>query len=469
MAIAFGAIGAKAAGTTTTALDYPTGVAAGHLALACRVGWQTVTFSDETGWTLGASLAGGVGSAQDNHPTAARVDVQTLTGSESGSVTFDHGGGAQAAIGCMLRYSIGAGETWDVTYATGDDGSHGANRIVAASSSLALAPGDIVVAVVALDSDGALSFESADITVPGITFGTTTRLTPATAGSTLGGDGNIEVFEAAVSSGTATDVPTFTMMTSSPSNCGPVVFVRLRAVASATDLTVAAAAQAQTAENVTLTQVHELTSAAATQAQTADSPTLTQVHNLTVQDATHGHTADSPTLTQAHGLSVAAATHAHTAENATLVAAGDLSVDDATHAHAADGPALTQAHALTVADAAQAQTADAATLTQAHSLTVADTDHAQSAEAAALTQTHVLTVEAATHEQTAGSPTLGVVSEGDGEPVERPRFSITDTTPELTITDTTARVTLDDTTGTLALTDTTARLTLDEATALVGV
>ena len=82
-----------------------------------------------------------------------------------------------------------------------------------------------------------------------------------------------------------------------------------------------------------------------------------------------------------------------------------------------------------------------------------------------------LAVQGAIHGQTADSPTLGLVGEDDGTPVDRPRFTLTDTTPRLTITTTRPALTLADTTGTLTLNDTTARLDLDEEPAdlLLGV
>lgn len=65
----------------------------------------------------------------------------------------------------------------------------------------------------------------------------------------------------------------------------------------ATDLTVAGAAQAQTAQNVALTQAHNPVVQTAIQAQSADSPALTQVHNLVVAGAQQAQAADNVSLT----------------------------------------------------------------------------------------------------------------------------------------------------------------------------
>jgi hypothetical protein len=248
VAISFGAVSAKtdATGASTVAATYPTGVAAGHLALAIRnmmSGVNTVTFLDEAGWSELADFVGGTGNVADAHNSRLRVGSQVLTGSESGTVTFD----ASANCSCMAmmaRYSNGTG-AWDVVGANGDDATHGANRAATAGTSLALAPGDVVVCIVSVDTDAALTITSPTITASGITFGTVTRRTSG-AGSTAGLDGNIEIFDATVSTGTATVAPSFSMTTAT-SQCGPVAFVRLRETSSGTTGAGAAAATQGTA------------------------------------------------------------------------------------------------------------------------------------------------------------------------------------------------------------------------------
>lgn len=76
---------------------------------------------------------------------------------------------------------------------------------------------------------------------------------------------------------------------------------------TAVDLTVADASQAQTADTITLTQVHQLVVADAAQAQSADGLVLTQVHVLSPADAVQSQMADNVTLTQVHNLVIQSA------------------------------------------------------------------------------------------------------------------------------------------------------------------
>jgi hypothetical protein len=234
--VSFGAIGTKIGGASTSTVDipYPATPASGDMAIAGRTAWSsTVTMTDEAGWTNTADLGGGTNASVDDHTTRVRIDRQVLTGSESGSVTFDQGGAVGGAMGIMARYASDvAGHTWDVAAGTGTDDTHGADRSITTSGSIALAPGDMVVAVVAVDTDSSSTITSPTFTASGITFGTVTRRSPVSAGSTSGQDGNIEVFDALVTAGTGTNAVTFAYTTAT-SQCGPVAVVRLREVAPA--------------------------------------------------------------------------------------------------------------------------------------------------------------------------------------------------------------------------------------------
>lgn len=232
MAIAFGALGAKATtGTATIAIAHPASVGAADLLLACRNVWlNTATASDETGWTAAGDLAGGTGGAvNDAHSTRVRADYRVAAGGETGTVTFDQGGTVNGVIGVMARYTKDAGATWDVAAQTGDDATHGADRAVTLGSAHTVAVGDWVVAVVAQDLQTAATVTATAFTGTA-TFGTITRRTSGT-GTTTGVNGNIEVYDAEVTgAGTCTG---FTITTTA-SQCGPVDIVRLREVTVAT-------------------------------------------------------------------------------------------------------------------------------------------------------------------------------------------------------------------------------------------
>lgn len=231
MAIAFGAVGAKViTGTTTLAIAYPASVGAGDLVIAGRAGGnEAVTFTAE--WTNFVSLLGGlVGTnANDSHQTRVGAETTVAAGGETGTVTFDQTGTVNGMCGVMARYTKDAGMSWNVAADTGDDNTHAANRSITTSGTLAFAAGDMLVAVVAVDTDTSLTITGPALTASGITFGTTTQRAPVSAGYITGNDGNIYIFDAAVSSGSGT-VAAALAFTTATSQCGPAAFVRLREV-----------------------------------------------------------------------------------------------------------------------------------------------------------------------------------------------------------------------------------------------
>lgn len=229
----FGAIGAKSAGgTTALAVAYPASVAAGNALLLARVSWlSTATHTAISGWTARSSGTSGTGTAADSHTSRSSWDTREAVGGETGTVATAQAGTISGAMGVMLRYSKSAGSTWSFGGPTvSGDTSHGANRATSTGGAVDLQVDDIVVALVAVDTDTALASVSAPLFVAtGITFSTPVRRTPATAGVLTGLQGNLEVFEARVTAGAATVGIAFSMTTATL-QCGPVSWVRLREV-----------------------------------------------------------------------------------------------------------------------------------------------------------------------------------------------------------------------------------------------
>lgn len=234
MAIAFGAIGSKSAGGTSAVLvAYPATVGAGDLLVTGRALWNggSLAPKSETGWNHAGDLQGGAGGIADSHLSAVSVDTKLAAGGETGSVAFDQtgSGSTQSCIGVMARYTKSSTSDWSVqAYLTGDDASHAPNRSVTASTNIDLAPGDVLVAVVSTDTDVSLTITSPTFTASGITFGTVNRRTSG-AGVFTGNDGNIEIFDVPVSSGTGTVSTTFAFTTAT-NQCGPIAFIRLREI-----------------------------------------------------------------------------------------------------------------------------------------------------------------------------------------------------------------------------------------------
>lgn len=232
MTVAHVATGSRSAGgTTTVSPSYPAGVAAGVLAIAARVlKPQTATGTAETGWKQRISVTGGTGTTgADTGQTRVVVDTKILAGSESGSVTFDNATSPNSSHGVIALYSKSATALWDLSnFSSGSDATHGTGRSASGASALSLQPGDVVLAICGSDTDTATAYTSPAITVVGITFGATTQRLGA-GGVATGNQTGMMIFEATVTSGTASANPSLSL-SGGPSNCGPVVFYRLREV-----------------------------------------------------------------------------------------------------------------------------------------------------------------------------------------------------------------------------------------------
>ena len=155
MVISFAGIGAKAiAGTTSVAVAYPTPVLAGQLLITGRSIWNgTATASNLTGWTACGDLNSGTGTTVDAHSTRIRGDYRVAAGGETGTVSFAQANTPSGVAAQMVRYAKAPTTTWEITSTTAGDTSHGTNRLTGTSGTLSLQPGDLLVALVAVDTD----------------------------------------------------------------------------------------------------------------------------------------------------------------------------------------------------------------------------------------------------------------------------------------------------------------------------
>lgn len=229
MTIAFGSIGAKSAGgTTSVSVAHPSGIAAEDYLILADAGWPaSAGVNALSGWSVDQQ-SGGTGSSVDAHDTTIAMFRKIAAGSESGTVAVGRGGTPSGQLGIMARYTKTT-DAWDaVVSVSGNDNTHGANRSVT-TGTLDLAPGDMLVIAAATDTDTDLAgFASPAVSASGITFGTVSRRTTG-AGVTTGNDGNVELFDVLVTAGTGTVAVTFSFTTTT-SQCGPVRIARLREV-----------------------------------------------------------------------------------------------------------------------------------------------------------------------------------------------------------------------------------------------
>ncbi len=231
MAVAFGAIGTASSGTTSCSPAYPTGISASTSVLYCLVTGRANTGSlvtAPTGWTNVGSVDGGAGTfGVDTGPRRAfwfRKD--TVTGSETGSVTFAFGSGNSSSTisATMLRLDKTAGTTATEAVAIGVDTAVNTGFSAIASSSLAWEAGDLLCIGTAQNIDTATQ-SSVAISATGVTFGTlANRVSVAVA------DGNdhrriLDTVPVAAAGVTAAPTYSYTM---SASGSGATAFLLVR-------------------------------------------------------------------------------------------------------------------------------------------------------------------------------------------------------------------------------------------------
>jgi len=229
-----GSPAASAQGTTSISVAYPSGVAAGRIAiLVAAVKLSGAVFGTVTGFTPIGTQAGGTGaSANDAGTTKVGVWYKRLTGSESGSVTVTNDVGVSSA-GAMSIYSATTGIFHDPVLVSGADTTHGADWSAGCGAwATTLLPNDMLVAANSTDTDAAQTITSPAITQTGATFGARTQRNASR--STSGTDSGAYSFDASVSTGSA-NAPTWTH-TSATSTCGATAIVRLREGVTGTGL-----------------------------------------------------------------------------------------------------------------------------------------------------------------------------------------------------------------------------------------
>jgi hypothetical protein len=232
MAVTFGVIGTAGAGTTSCSPAYPTsGISASTSVLYCLVtGVSSVAgtaFTGPSGWTSVGQLEGGVGSfaADTGQRRVAWFKKDTVTGSESGTVTFSlAAGGATSTISAQIvRFDKAAGTTVTEQFASGADAVNNTSYQAVTTGSLNWNTGDLLAIGVAQNIDTGTA-TTRNISATGVTFGT---LSSRVAAAVNNGNDHRRILDTVpVTSASATSAATYTY-TISASGSGPAAFLLL--------------------------------------------------------------------------------------------------------------------------------------------------------------------------------------------------------------------------------------------------
>jgi len=240
MAIAFGAAGAVAPGTTSLSVAYPTGITAGQLlVLFIANKYPTNAPSLPNGWTAPSgnqySRGGGTPGA-DTGDVYITVFVRIADGTETGNLAVTLTG-ANTSLGVIFRVTKAAGMDWGYACAGGSDNAAGTSWSVTAGANPGVTASDMVFVGSAICGNTDTATAEA-ISQTGVTFGT--MVERVDTGTNNGDDISIWVTEHPVSSGTGSAAPVYTATvagTGSATAAGASLFLRLREVAAAQSVT----------------------------------------------------------------------------------------------------------------------------------------------------------------------------------------------------------------------------------------
>jgi hypothetical protein len=225
VAVSFGAIGTAGTGTTSCAPSYPTGISATTSVLYCLVtGVSSVAgtaFTGPSGWTSVGQLEDGVGSfaADTGLRRVAWFKKDTVTGSESGTVTFSlAAGGATSTMSAQIvRFVKTAGYTVTEQFASGADNVNN-TAFSAITGSLNWTSGDFLAIGVAQNIDSGTP-SAQNISALGVTLGT--RTNRVSAAVTSGNDHRRILDTVPVTTASTTAAATYSY-TISAAGSGPV-------------------------------------------------------------------------------------------------------------------------------------------------------------------------------------------------------------------------------------------------------
>jgi hypothetical protein len=221
-------------GAPTISIDYVGGVAAGNIAVVqAAVKDSSAVFADPTGYLKIGEEVGGTGTAADDvGTTKVAAWYRILDGTETADVVVSTDAGNSMAGG-MTIYAPTDGSVFNVPImVSGSDDVHAAdwNPTGFAGWPEAVAPGDVIVGVISVDTDVEITATDQVLAQTGITFD---EVNPGSghyrikSGSSGGFDCALYSYDWSVVSGSNATAPTYTH-TPDGAACGAMLLIRLR-------------------------------------------------------------------------------------------------------------------------------------------------------------------------------------------------------------------------------------------------
>ena len=193
---------------------------------------SSAQFTDPPGWRKIGEQAGGTGAAADDlGTTKVAAWYRMLDGTELifVDVVVANDVGVSSAGGIFMYAPSDGSSFAGPIFVSGSDDTHGAdfNPTGFAAWDEAIQPGDFILAVAALDTDGLGAFSNQTLAQTGIVFSTNhSQWGRVVSRSTTGFDCGLHSYAWPVISGSNTNAPTYSHNTTTES-CGPMMLIRL--------------------------------------------------------------------------------------------------------------------------------------------------------------------------------------------------------------------------------------------------
>lgn len=335
MAISLIAVGGWATGTTSLSVAYPAGIQAGDLlVLAIANKYPTNSPSVPTDWAIptNGQQSGGSGSnGNDTGSVYATIMVKIATGSETGNLSISITSG-NSAVAEMALYRKAADKNWEYVCTNGSDNSAGTDWSVTGAANPGITAGDRMFTCSGINADS-FTFSSHAMSATGVTFG---AVQADGSGTSLGQDCDCVLTDHAVSSGTASAAPVFTMSSSGSatnSPAGATVIMRMREVNAGVTLTAEAGSFSLSGNTAGLLSARKVAADQGTYSFTGNAAGLNKGYKVAAATGSYSFTGNDVNFPRTYKLSANTGGYALTGTDAAVETDRKMPADTAVYSY----------------------------------------------------------------------------------------------------------------------------------------
>ena len=151
--------------------------------------------------------------------------------------------------------------------------------------------------------------------------------------------------------------------------------------------------QSQGIENITVTQVHVVAIDNVSEAQSIANVVATQVHIVAIDSLSQAQSIENIAVTQVHGVAIDNLSEAQSLENITVTTEAILTIQDIAQSQSIENIAVTQLHVVAIDNVSEAQSIANVVATQVHVVAIDNVAQSQSIANIDVTQVHIVSID----------------------------------------------------------------------------